>query len=66
MRPQSGQIHIALLLIPHIITNLKTARAIPAKRQFPVTGMAAILLTPAPTRAFGAGYRFFFFFGVRH
>jgi len=58
--------HAPHILFQTVITNLKTARAIPAKRQFSVTDMAAILLAPAPTRAFGAGFRFFFFFGVRH
>jgi len=58
--------HAPHIFFQTVITNLKTARAIPAKRQFSVTGMAAILLTLPPTRVLGAGSRFFFFFGVRH
>jgi hypothetical protein len=58
--------HAPHIFFQTVITNLKTARAIPAKRQFSLAGMAAILLTPAPTRAFGAGPRFFLFFVVRN
>jgi hypothetical protein len=58
--------HAPHIFFQAVITNLKTARTIPAERQFSVTDMAAIMLTFAPTIVFGAGSRLFFSFSVGH
>jgi hypothetical protein len=58
--------HAPHVFFQTVITNLKTAGAIPAKRQFPVTDMATILLAPAPIRTSGAVAGLFFFFAARH
>jgi hypothetical protein len=58
--------HAPYIFFQAVITNLKTARTIPAKRQFSATDMATIVLRPAPVGTFGADSGFFFSFGIRH